>query len=174
MKDNQMSVAMDMVIKEFDKVAMCKRGTISSDCNDKLRKLSDDRNKIKEPLMTTKQRTAAIAKIRPKLLTTLVLKKSVDLAAHVNIKSTGDLFTYESKQEYQRLIKEATTHKEHAAYVKGYNRCMFLRSVCLQEDQARNAFLDDELKTIKMGFITGATDMRLFGEKLEEFEATTF
>jgi len=148
MRDGQLEAAMDMVVQEFDKLAMCKRGTLETE--------------------RTERRVALEA--------TLKLKKSHDFAAAGNLSSNHQqsFFTSASIDKYNELLDELVKHPKEDAVRESNEANSARRDVLKQEMTARLAYLEDELKKIKMSFITGSTKMSEFSNKLARFESEEF
>lgn len=166
--------ALDMVVGEFDKIAMCKRGTLDTEEN----KREGDLWKTKQqsPYYTKKERAKVISANRKKLQNILKLKKSHDLAATRNLHtgSWHSVFTEASVDEWRNFMKDILVHPDAEA-VEIHNESVRTKIRVLEEEiKARMAWLDDDLKEIKMGFITGKYPLSEFTEHLADFEAREY
>ena len=189
MRANQLSVAMDMVVQEFDKLAMCKRGSLKSECV--LRRTEVRNECMAIPKLNRKQRGKNIAKVRKKLGNVLKLKRSHDIAAANNYRTdhldaeysavrthvSVDMLKYltsDSVEQFTSILREAFEHLDVAKVVSHNAKLKKRIEQLKQEESARLAYLEDELKAVKMGFITGEIPMKDFSKKLAEFEAYAF
>ena len=75
--------AIDVVIGELDKLAMCKRGALSTEEHERMQGINKESYNLKEPILTVKQRKAIFTKERKRLLSILKYKPS-DKLCHFN------------------------------------------------------------------------------------------
>ena len=160
--------AMDMVIKEFDKKAMCKRGSIATHCNDKWKLWGlCSRN---EPVLPKAKREKMLKGLQEEVGKILVIAE----VKHLTYLSGEKLITPESKREAIQFIQDATRHPQWQEWSDDMCLVRRMQGLTSQERTHREDYLDAELKEIKMGFITGVTPLTAFSEKLDEFEQTEY
>jgi hypothetical protein len=168
MQDGQVGEALDIVIKELNKISMCKRGVIDSECNVNYYHW---REKIKDiPKITIKQREKIYVKHRKELMKILKLRTSKDLV-YLSRCSANDMHTDDSKHAYTIRFEELMRHPDEADIVK-YNKGLDKqRKLQEQQKTARHAELDARVKELRMSFITEELKLKDFPEVLAAFEA---
>lgn len=170
-----MTKAIDVIISELDKLAMCKRGILATEGNKRSSELRKQRDLPKEPRLSLAKRGKAYAANRAALLAILEYKPPSELC-HLkpNNGYTGDVFTPESKRAYQVAVQEALKHPDYDSYCEA-KRKLSVRLDNLQlEMKQRGSMLDEAIKEAKMDFISETVSLQDYREVLDNLESQEF
>ncbi len=171
MQNDQMGEALDLVMREIDKVAMCKRGIIEDECNDNYYYWDNKTKKI--PQLSIKAREKLFVKHRKGLLKLLKFRSSHDLV-YMNRIGGSDLYTEESLKVYQDAVHTLVKHPD-ADEVRLYNSNLSKRRGLVREQKvARMGAIEARIKELKMAFITEKIKMKEFPNELAKLEAEDF
>ncbi len=167
MREVQMENAINLVSGEFNRLAMCKRGTLETENN---QRVQDLRKQIKEVPYTDNEDCKVIYKKNRKSLLKLLKFRNSDQIFNMGSR-TMEIYTTESREKYEDTVKKLYKHKDFDEVVKHNDAIRYRITMLREEMSARNAFLDAEVKDLNLKFITGAIEMVNLSSEIEKFEA---
>jgi len=162
--------AIDVVIGELDKLAMCKRGALDTEKNERssvIRKEFEDHNS-KEPKLTKVERNRLFSKNRKRMLSLLKFRKTKDIT-YVDPRGE-DLFVHESLMKFKDERRLLFIHPDHKAWETEVFRFRRVRKTLNTEMEQRMAILDDDFKKAKMNFISEVVSLKDFQEVYDKLE----
>ena len=174
--------AMDVVMGEIEKLAMCKRGIVNTEINKRYSQLSEEirEHKKGEPKLTLAQRKKKFSKHYDKLVGILVLKSADELCHKKGGGYGGDdryatkIHTKESRDEYQKAVRETLRHSKWNTWKKEHDRLNKAYSTLNLENQQRNAMIDEDVKEAKMDFIGEVVPLKDYRQVLDRIESTEY
>jgi len=169
--------AIDVIIGELDKLAMCKRGSLQTERHERSISINKDSHKLKEPILTVKQRKVIFAKERTKLLRILKYKPS-DKLCHFDgswgaRSVTSRVHTDVSISKYNKACMKVLTHPKYAKYRKDVKAIKDRKGLLELELSQRGSILDHDFKDARMDFISEKVSLKDFQavyDKLEQGE----
>lgn len=169
----QADIQYDAIKQEFNKLMMCKNGTLWTELNGRRKVIRSEIDL--EPILLLKDRQDLFKKNRKKLLRNLKLKPS-DQLAHLTSQSgiTIELYTRDSMRSYKKAVKKLFTHPDHKAWEDRREDRKKRRVMMREEITHRIAYMEAEFKEAKMGLITGSIPISQFVETLDTLEAREY
>lgn len=171
------SKAIDVVISELDKLAMCKRGVLATEIQGKFMELRVERNRLIAPKLTTDERSKIFAENRDALIKILEFKPSKQLThmSHCGDerrppKYRIDMFTVKSKALYQEAVSKLLAHPDYEEYVSKSKEITKAWSSLHTQDKERNAVINADFQSAKMNFISEKVSLKNFDIVFAELE----
>jgi len=162
--------AIDVVIGELDKLAMCKRGTLQTERNERSGKIYKAGDKVRkdEPKFDKVERNKAFSKNRKRLLGILKFAKTKDMT--FDNRTGSNLFTPESHAKFRKEKALIMIHPDHKDWAVTFRKHQDSYVIFNTEMEQREAILDDDFKQAKMDFISEKVSLKDFQVVYDELE----
>ena len=163
--------AIDVVIGELDKLAMCKRGTIATEEKARMVLVEKEFYPGKRPYLSKKELKKNFKKNKEELFALLVFMPPKGFCS--DYRENDEFFTEESIEKFDERWKELSIPPQLAEWKEKKQTLAEQNKKLMLESNARVSVLDADFQSAKMNFISGKVSLKDFEgvfNKLEQKE----